>query len=145
MLDFIKKLRKVDGSSVSDKEEGYSLLEIVIGMTLLGIVSAMGLSIMINTFDLQRKFMEQSVITEFAQATNLVSSNRLINIYAGEEQMKSMWNFTSNVETVYYYSGGAQDWKLYAVNEMFNKCYYAGVEDSFGYEVACEMIVSELG
>lgn len=144
MLGFVKKILKVDDGSVAGREEGFTLMESVIGITLLSIVGAMIMSIMINVFNLQRDFMERSVYVEFSQATNLVSSNRLINIYADEAQMKSMWNFTSNVDTVYYYSGGAQDWKLYAVNEAFDKCYYAGVENSSGSEVDCDIIVSEL-
>lgn len=144
MLDFIKRLKGIDTLSNTNKEEGFTLAEVVIGMVLGGIVMTMGMSLLMNTLHLQKSFMEDGVRVEFGQATLSISSNRLINLNADEAQMKKMWHFTSNMETIYYYSGGAQDWELYGVNDLYGKCYHASVLDSFGSEINCDLIPPEM-
>lgn len=138
MISFIKKVKGL--RETANSEDGFSLVEVVVSITLFSILSAMVSSCIISTVEFQNAFMKKSVGIEFQQAVNSVFSNRLINIDATEEQMLAMWDFNSDVNTIYYYSGSAVEWSLVGVNEPYGLCFMADADNPDMMEVDCDSV-----
>lgn len=149
MLESIKRLRNATSYDKGNTEDGFSMAEIVISIAMTLVVVTMGTTLVMMSFGLQRKHMESSISVEFSQKVQQITSIRAFNIKASEVEMKVELKkklfFGSDLDTTYYYYGSAQDWKLYGANEAYDKCYFASVDDTFGYEVNCDLVPSDIG
>lgn len=132
--DKFKALRSERG------EEGFTLAEVLWAMLITGIVGAMGTSFMMNTLNLQKDFMERQISVELSQATLMISNIRVMNPDATPLEMRQRFLPTSQMENRFIIHGGMENYIMYVVSDMFNKCYKATPEDSFGSVVDCSTV-----